>query len=201
MRVGIYTRVSTQDKDQNPETQLLPLREFAAAQDWNVAGEFVDQASATDVRNRTQWRRLLDLASKRKLDVILVWKMDRCFRSTMHALSTLEQLRGWKVGLRSHSEPWLDTSGQSAAGTLMMTILAAFAEFEKSLIAERVRAGMARVKQQGVHCGRPPKLNGELEALRPLIEAGRLSRHEAARALGVTHTTISRALARREVAP
>jgi DNA invertase Pin-like site-specific DNA recombinase len=148
-------------------TQLLPLREFCRAQGWTAAGEFVDCASATDFRNRTQWRRLLELAGKRKLDVILVWKMDRCFRSTMHALTTLEQLRGWKVGLRSYSEPWLDTSGQSAAGTLMMTILAAFAEFEKSLIAERVRAGMARAKASGTHCGRPPKLNGELEALRP----------------------------------
>src|SRR5262249_2860066 len=79
MRVGIYVRVSTQDKDQNPETQLLPLREFAAVQGWSVAGEFVDQASATDLRGRRAWRALLDLASKRRIDVILVWKLDRAF--------------------------------------------------------------------------------------------------------------------------
>ena len=122
--------------------------------------------------------------------------MDRVFRSVAHATATLEQLRRWAVGLRSYSESWLDTSGQSAAGQLMFTILTAFAEFERSLIAERVRAGMARAKAAGVHCGRPPKLNGELETLRPVIESGQLSRQQAARQLGVTHTTISRALAR-----
>jgi DNA invertase Pin-like site-specific DNA recombinase len=196
MRVGIYARVSTTDKDQNPETQLLPLREFCHAQRWDVVGEFVDQASATDLRSRTQWKRLLDLAAKRRIDVILVWEMDRAFRSVAHASQTLEQLRRWGVGLRSYSEPWLDTSGTSPAGELMFNILASFAQFERSLIAERVRAGMARAKASGTYCGRPQKLNGELEALRPAIESGQLSRHRAARQLGVTPTTISRALAR-----
>jgi DNA invertase Pin-like site-specific DNA recombinase len=194
MRVGIYARVSTTDKDQNPETQLLPLREFCRAQGWTIVEEFVDQASATDLRGRTQWKRLLDHAAKRRIDMIVCWKLDRCFRSTHHAATTLAQLAGWKVGFRSYSEPFIDTS--SPHGKLMFDLMATFAEFERSLIAERVRAGMARAKASGTHCGRPPKLNGELEALRPAIESGRLSRHQAARRLGVTHTTISRALAR-----
>jgi DNA invertase Pin-like site-specific DNA recombinase len=126
----------------------------------------------------------------------LCWKIDRVFRSVSHASRTLEDLPRWGVGLRSYSEPWLDTSGTNSAGELMFNILASFAQFERSLIAERVRAGMTRAKASGVHCGRPSKLNGELEALRPAIEAGQLSRHAAARQLGVTHTTISRALAR-----
>lgn len=95
MRIGIYARVSTTDKDQNPETQLLPLREFAAAQRWTVAGEFVDRASATDLRGRIAWRELLDQAAKRRLDVILVWKLDRAFRSVAHMANTVEQLRRW----------------------------------------------------------------------------------------------------------
>jgi DNA invertase Pin-like site-specific DNA recombinase len=201
MRVGIYARVSTTDKDQNLETQLLPLREFCAAQGWTAAGELIDHASATDLRSRARWKRPLDLAAKRRIDVILVWKMDRAFRSVAHASQTLEQLRRWGVGLRSYSEPWLDTSGTSPAGELMFNILASFAQFERSLIAERVRAGMARAKATGVHCGRPSKLNGELETLRPLIESGRVSRHQAARQLGVTHSTVSRALARASRAP
>ena len=100
---------------------------------------------------------------KRNVDVILVWKLGRA----CHASATLEELRRWGVGLRSYLEPWLNTSGHSPAGELMFNILASFAQFERSLIAERVRAGMARAKASGVRCGRPPKLDGELEALRP----------------------------------
>ena len=118
MRVGLYARVSTQDKDQNPETHLLPLREFAGVQGWDVTGEFVDHASATDDRRRVSWKRLLGAAAKRRVDVILCWKMDRVFRSVAHASRTLEDLRRWGVGLRSYSEPWLDTSGTNPAGEL-----------------------------------------------------------------------------------
>jgi DNA invertase Pin-like site-specific DNA recombinase len=76
----------------------------------------------------------------------------------------------------------------------MLNILASFAQFEKALIAERVRAGMARARKQGKHVGRPAKLNGNLDVLRPAIAAGRLSRRQAARQLGVTTSAISRAL-------
>ena len=194
MRVGIYARVSTSDKDQDPTTQLLPLREFCQAQGWTIASEFVDHASATDLRGRTAWRNLLDQAAKRRVDTILVWKLDRAFRSVAHMATTVEQLRRWGVGLRSYSEPWLDTSGSSPVGDLMLNILASFAQFEKALIAERVRAGMARAKKQGRRLGRPPVLNGDLDALRPAIEAGNLSRRQAAQRLGVSPRTISRAL-------
>ena len=197
MRIGIYARVSTSDKDQDPETQLGPLREFVASQGWTTAGEFVDTASATDLRGRVAWRRLLEDAARRRVDVILVWKLDRAFRSVAHMATTTEQLRRWGVGLRSYSEPWLDTSGTSPVGDLMLNILASFAQFERALIAERVKAGMARARKQGKHIGRPQALNGDLEALRPLIEAGTLSRRQAAKRLGVTTSTVSRALSRK----
>ena len=122
MRVGIYARVSRQDKDQTPETQLLPLREFAAAQKWEVAGEFVDQASATDLRGRRQWRALTAQASRRKLDVILCWKLDRCFRSVKGAADTLAELRGWGVGLRSYTEPMIDTVSGSPWADLLFNL-------------------------------------------------------------------------------
>ncbi len=73
MRVALYARVSTADRDQNPETQLVPLREFVAAQGWDVAAEFVDRAPATDLRARTAWRALLDQAARRRVDLVLVW--------------------------------------------------------------------------------------------------------------------------------
>ena len=155
MRTAVYARVSTSDKDQNVETQLLPLREFCQAQGWTVASEFVDHASATDLRGRTAWRTLLGEAARRQVGVILVWKLDRAFRSVAHMATTVEQLRRWGVGLRSYSEPWLDTSGTSPVGDLMLNILASFAQFERALIAERVKAGMDRARRQGKHVGRP----------------------------------------------
>ena len=192
MRVGIYARVSTQDKDQNPETQLLPLREFCQAQGWDVAGEFVDQASATDLRGRREWRRLLDLAGKRRVDVILVWKLDRMARSVKDAADTLAQLRAWKVGLRSYTEPMIDTSSTSPWGELLYNLLAAFSQFERSIIAERVRAGMARAKAQGKRLGRRPVVNGEWATIGPLVAAGTLSRQQAAAQLGVSFSTVRR---------
>ncbi len=192
MRVGLYARVSTSDKDQDPETQLLPLREFAAAQGWTTDREYVDRASATDLRGRAAWRWLLEKAAKRQVDLILVWRMDRAFRSVLDAAQTLQHLREWKVGLRSYSEPWLDTS--SAFGEALFHITCAYAQLERSLISERVRAGMERAKRQGKRLGRPRALNDEWERVRPLIEGGRMSQVEAARRLRVSRATIYRQL-------
>lgn len=197
MRCGVYARVSTADKNQDPETQLVPLREFVAVHGWTVAGEFVDHASATDLRGRIQWQTVLQAASRRKIDLVLVWKLDRAFRSVLHASQTLEQLRQWGVGLRSYTEPWADTT--SAQGELVFNLLATFAQFERSLIAERVRAGMARAKKQGRHLGRPRAVNGEWDEIRPLLANGQLSQAEAARRLKVSQATISR-LCKRGVA-
>jgi DNA invertase Pin-like site-specific DNA recombinase len=193
MRIAIYARVSTSDKDQNVDTQLVPLREFAAAQNWTTTGKFVDHASATDLRGRTAWRDLLDYAAKRRVDVILCWKLDRAFRSVAHMAQTVDQLRRWGVGLRSYSEPWLDTSGTSPVADLMLNILASFAQFEKALIAERVRAGMTRARRQGAQFGRPRvQLNGEWAEVRQQLQAGGLSQRAAARRLGVSQATVCR---------
>jgi DNA invertase Pin-like site-specific DNA recombinase len=197
IRVALYGRVSTQDKGQDPETQLQPLREFARVQGWDVVGEFVDQASATNSRGRKAWKAVLLAAAQRKIDLVLIWKLDRAFRSLQDAVSTLTQLRAWKVGLRSYTEPIIDTANGSAVADLMFNILASFAAFERSLIAERVQAGMARARKQGKALGRPRVLNGDFEALRPAIQAGTLSMRAAARKLGVSLPTVLRELRRR----
>jgi len=100
VRVALYERVSTTDKNQDPETQGVALRECVTAQDWTPAGEYVDHASANDLRGRTAWRRLLEDAARRRVDLILVWKLDRAFRSVAHMAHMVEQLRRWGVGLR-----------------------------------------------------------------------------------------------------
>jgi DNA invertase Pin-like site-specific DNA recombinase len=175
----------------------LPLREFVAAQGWTVQGEYIDRAPATDLRGRVAWRRLLDDAGKRRLDVVLVFRIDRAFRSVLDAATTLERLRGWKVGLRSFCEPWLDTT--SAFGEALYYITAAYAQLERGILSERVRAGMTRARKQGTTLGRPAVLNGNLDALIPDLRSGALSCRQAARQLGVTPSTVSRTLLRKGV--
>ncbi len=199
MKVAIYARVSTVDKDQNPDTQLLPLREYAAAQGWQVVGEFVDHASAANLRKRPAWAEVMQLASHRKVAVILVWKLDRAFRSVMHATGTIANLRRWGVGLRSLTESWLDTSNTSPASDLVFHVLTAVAEFERSLIGERVRAGLARARKQGKTLGRRAALNGDLDALIPALQAGQLSMRDVAKRLGVHVSTVSRTVAKRDL--
>jgi DNA invertase Pin-like site-specific DNA recombinase len=197
MRVAIYARVSTRDKDQNPETQLLPLREFAAAQTWSMVGEFVDQASAIDLKARTAWRDLLDQASRRRFDLVLTWRIDRAFRSVLDAATTLERFRAWGIGLRSYSEPWLDTT--SPFGEALYYITAAYAQLERGILSERVKAGMARAKQQGKSLGRPGGTHAigfraKWHEVEPLVRSGQLSKSEAARQLGIGRATIERIL-------
>lgn len=155
MRAAIYARVSTSDKDQNPETQLWALRTFIQAQGWRAAGEYVDEASATNLRGRAQWRALLDAASRRQIDLVVCWKLDRCFRSVLDANTTLQNLKRWGVGLRSYTESMIDTASGSPWSEMLFNLMATFAQFERGLISERTRAGMARA--QGKHVGRPRK--------------------------------------------
>ena len=158
MRVGLYARVSTSDKDQDPETQLVPLREFVAYQGWEPFCEYVDHAPATDLGRRISWSQLLDDASKKKFDLLLVWRMDRAFRSVLDAATTLERLKTWCVGLRSYTEPWLDTT--SPFGEALYYITVAYAQLERGILRERVKAGMDRARKQGRRIGRPRVTNG-----------------------------------------
>ena len=145
MLVALYARASTKDKEQDPETQLIPLREFSSAQDWEIYREYVDMASAADQAGRTEWQQLLDDCSKRKIDLVLVQRMDRAFRSVLDAANTLERFRGWGVGLRSYAEPWLDTT--SPFGEALYYITVAYAQLERGILRERVIAGMDRARR------------------------------------------------------
>jgi DNA invertase Pin-like site-specific DNA recombinase len=155
----------------------------------------VDEASATDMRGRHAWRQLLDGASRRHLDLILVFRIDRAFRSVLDAATTLERLRGWGIGLRSYCEPWLDTT--SPFGEALYYITAAYAQLERSILAERVRAGMERARKEGKHVGRPRVVEGEWDQLRPMVESGAVSRSQAAKILGVSRSTVWRLLSQK----
>ncbi|MFQ6029711.1 MAG: recombinase family protein [Dehalococcoidia bacterium] len=197
MRVALYARVSTSDKDQNPETQLLPLREYCSFQGWEIHREYVDQASANDLGHRTAWRELLDDAAKRRFGLVLVFKLDRAFRSVKHMHDTLDAWALVGVNFQSLREQF-DTS--TALGRLLLNLLASLAEFELELIRERVKAGMDRARKQGVKIGRPrvttrrgfkKRFGGVLERL----NKEEISRSEAAKELNIGYATLLRLLA------
>lgn len=123
-----------------------------------------------------------------------MWRIDRAFRSVLDAATTLERLRAWGVGLRSYTEPWLDTT--SPFGEALYYITAAYAQLERGILSERVRAGMARAKAQGKHVGRPRVVHSELETVRPLLETGTITLSQAARQMGVSRSSMKRALER-----
>jgi DNA invertase Pin-like site-specific DNA recombinase len=197
LRVALYARVSTRDKDQDPELQLDALRAYVVARGWEAV-EYVDQAAAGDLAHRPAWGRLLTDVAQRKVDLVMVWKLDRAFRSTLHALATLRDFEHAGVGFAALTQPQIDTT--SATGRLIFTILAAVAEMERELIANRVREGMRHAARQGKRIGRPPVTARPAFARRwPRVQAeiaaGRLSRRQAARRLGIGTATLARLLA------
>ncbi len=197
LRIALYARVSTRDKDQDPELQLAAMREYVQARGWE-ATEYVDTAAAGDLVHRTAWARLLDDARRRRVDRMLVWKLDRAFRSTLHALATLRDLEHVGVGFSSLTQPELDTT--SATGRLVFTILAAVAEMERELIADRVREGMRQAARRGARIGRPPVTArpgfvARWQRVRREMAEDGLSRRQAARQLRIGSATLNRLLA------
>jgi len=196
MKVSLYARVSTTDKEQNPLTQLLPMREYINAQeDWSIFREYTDYVPATDLTHRVQWRGLLDDASKKRFDLVIVWRIDRAFRSVLDAATTLERLRSWGVGLRSYSEPWLDTT--SPFGEALYYITVAYAQLERGILRERVRAGMERARKQGHKIGRPRVMDRRgfkrrFGAVLERLQNGEVSRRQAARELDIGYATLKR---------
>jgi len=148
--VAIYARVSTDDKDQNPETQLMPLREFCRLKGWPVYREYIDYASARDLRGRTEWRDMVNDAQKLKVSRFLIFRLTRAFRSVKDMYDELEKMPDCEMVSYHES---IDTS--TATGRLLRNILAALAEFELDTIRENVRAGLDRAKAQGKTLGRP----------------------------------------------
>jgi DNA invertase Pin-like site-specific DNA recombinase len=152
MRVAIYARVST--TDQNCEMQLRELREYAKRRKWQVAGEYVDTGWSGAKASRPELDRLMRDAQARRFDCVAVWKLDRWGRSVANCLASIQELRC--LGMR-----WLaitqnlDTDESNPMSRFMLTIMAAFAEFEREMIRERVKAGMAAAKARGKRLGRP----------------------------------------------
>lgn len=151
MRVALYARVST-NNGQDPAMQLRELREYCERRGWAVAGEYVDTGISGAKDRRPELDRLMADACQRRIDCVLVWKLDRFGRSLRHLVNALAELEARGVAFVSLRDN-LDLGTPS--GRLMFQIIGAMAEFERALIQERVRAGLRNARAKGRRLGRP----------------------------------------------
>ena len=183
LRVGIYARVSTIN-GQDPEMQLRELREYCGLRKWNVVREYVDVGISGTKEKRPELDKLLSDAHRRKFDVVIVWKFDRFARSVSHLLRALETFRAQGIEFVSLSEQ-VDTS--TPMGKLVFVILAGVAELERSLIRERVIAGIRNARAKGKTLGRPRKVHDSAKIR--ILRADGASWRTVGKALGVSAST------------
>jgi len=176
LRVALYCRVST--SDQSTEPQILDLRQYVSDRGWTIYREYRDEGISGTLDSRPALDELMNDARKRRFDVVLVWRFDRFARSTRHLINALEEFKNLNIDFVSFQEN-IDTS--SPLGSAIFTIISAVAQLERDIIAERVKAGLRRAKENGKMLGRP----------RVAVDATRIA---ALRAQGHSWTEVSREL-------
>ena len=187
MRAAVYARVSTHDQ-QTLGMQVDAMLRYVKDRGWSLARRVEDVGSG--VKARGDREALLKAARRREIDVVLVWRLDRWGRSVADLMATLRELTELGVGFVSLTEA-LDLT--TPAGRAMAGMLAIFAEFEREILRERVRAGIARAREEGRPHGRPR--TASLKAAEVVrLKAERLSHSEIARRLGIGRTSVRRIL-------
>jgi DNA invertase Pin-like site-specific DNA recombinase len=189
-RVALYARVSTYN-GQDPEMQLSELREYASRRGWTITAEYIDQGVSGSKESRPQLNQLMADAHRRKFDAVLVWKIGRFGRSLKHLVNALADLCAYSVAFVSFRDN-LDLCTPS--GRLMFQIIGAMAEFERSLIQERVRAGLRNARANGKKFGRP---RAQVDADRVFaLRSEGLSWSQVCRTLNVSKGSAQRSVAR-----
>lgn len=188
LRAALYARVSTHDQQTLP-LQIRALREYAAKRRWTIVAQIKEVGSGASQRERRET--LLAAARRREIDVVLVWRLDRWGRSVADLVSTLQELQHLGVAFVSLTEA-LDLT--TPAGRAMAGLLAVFAEFEREILRERVRAGLDHARQQGKRLGRPPSVVHCAVQAQKLYRRGS-SKSEIARRLQISRTSVRRLLA------
>jgi DNA invertase Pin-like site-specific DNA recombinase len=189
-RVALYARVST--TDQSTESQLLDLRRYVSERGWDSFKEYVDEGISGTKDSRPALNELMNDAKKRRFDMVLVWRFDRFARSTKHLILALEEFKNLGIDFVSYQEN-IDTS--SPLGSAIFTIISAVAQLERDIIAERVKAGLRRAKENGKKLGRP-RVEVDIQLVRTLREQGK-SLRQISQKLGVPKSTVADTLKRR----
>ena len=186
-RAALYVRVST--VDQHPETQLHDLRQLAAQRGFAIVEEFTDHGvSGTRVR-RPALDRMMTAARRGQFDIVVVWASDRLARSVRHFLEVLDELNRLNIEFVSFREN-IDTGGP--LGRAVVVIISAIAELERSLIVERVRAGLRRARLEGRRLGRPPL---DINAAAVRADRGRgMSLSQLAKTYHISRSSVGRLL-------
>lgn len=187
LRVGLYARVSTRDQQTLP-MQLEAMHIYARQRGWSVVTEVQEVGSGSIQRPKREL--LMKAARRREVDAVLVWRLDRWGRSVADLLVTLQEFNELGVGFVSLTEA-LDLT--TPTGRAMAGLLAVFAEFEREILRERVRAGIAQARQQGKAHGRPPTARRKATQVRELFANG-LSQSAIARQLAIGRTSVRRIL-------
>ncbi len=187
-RAAIYARVST--SDQSCDRQVTELTAFAERGGYDVVGIFKETASGASA-NRNARNRLIDLAQARQIDAVLVTELSRWGRSTQDLLDTLNRLADWKVSVVAMSGMAFEL--ETPHGRMMATLLAGIAQFERDLLSERVKSGLAAARARGKKLGRQPGQRPKSDKLAPkvvqAVAEGRSYRW-IARDLGISKNTV-----------
>lgn len=167
-RAAIYARVSTANSGQDPLVQTREMKEYCPRRGWTIVDEYVGVGISGTKETRPELDRLMADAHRRRFDVVVVWRFDRFARSVSHLLRALETFQTLGIEFVSLSEQ-LDTS--TPTGRMVFTVLGAVAELERSLIVERVRAGMRNARAKGKRIRRPPQTQLSPEDRKSIAEA------------------------------
>jgi DNA invertase Pin-like site-specific DNA recombinase len=191
-RVALYARVST-DK-QSTENQLRELRDAAERLGWNVVGEFVDRgiSGAKGPKDRPQLAALLRGVARRDFDVVASWSVDRLGRSLIDLVGLLQELHATGVDLYLHQQ---GVNTTTPAGRALFGMMGVFAEFERGMIQERVRAGLARAKAKGTKSGNPigrPAVGAKMEDRIRALRADGLGMLKVAKLVGCGVSVVQR---------
>jgi len=187
MKIGIYGRVSTRDK-QEVENQLVQLREFAVKQGWQIIGEYVDRETGA-TSDREQFQAMFADAGRRKFDLLLFWSLDRLSREgVLETLQHLNRLTSCGVGYKSFTEQYLDSCG--IFKDAVIGILAVIAKQERVRLSERTKAGLAIARSRGRQIGRP-RLRTQPTEIASLKARG-LSQRAIGRELGISEGSVRR---------
>ncbi|MEO5969410.1 MAG: recombinase family protein [Bdellovibrionia bacterium] len=186
-RVGLYARISTHDQ-KTLSLQLGQMKRYVKDRGWRVALEVQDVGAGSQERPKRE--DILKAARRREIDVVLVWKLDRCGRSVVDLVTTLKELGTLGVGFISLTEA-LDLT--TPIGRAMTGLLAVFAEFERDILRERVKAGIAHAKSQGRVFGRPKTAALKTNEIRKLKRQG-MNHSAIARKLKIGRTSVRRLL-------